>query len=197
MNRLILILGLFGLFGAGLSAQDVLVADSVTIEAISLPATVTISAPDRSYVGDTLRMPFQILDADGQPTDGVTSWTVSDTSRAEIVSESETEVVLLLKRPGRVTLRVEIFRLTALLLGSELLDDGGEPIPGTFVFNEPRTIVVGQRAQACAVGVSDGIAIFASNPSCAAQVTLWGTIPDFRQALRLVSYSWAIERYGM
>lgn len=192
MKNILSILLLFLMSGMGAEAQ--LIADSVTINAFDLPANVTVEAPTNAYVGDTITMPYSIVDSAGNPSIGIPVWTVSDTARGEIVEETDSLVRVIIKRPGRVTFRIELFRLTSIRIGHELLDESGNPVSGTFVFDRPLTLRVGQKARLCAVGFSNDVAILASNSRCAAQLIFFGIqLPQDRRAMRIESYASVFE----
>lgn len=169
------------------------VVDTITVDVYGEPTAITVSGPLRGYVGDTLTYTFEIVDADGNPSMGVTSWQVADPTRATIVAETDSTVSINLLRPGRLTLQVTVARLTAIRLGGQWLPGQGDRA-GTFRWadqidnhfqvthdpDNPRPAI-----QLCAVGYSGEWPVFTSHAFCADNLP-----PDFGvlSALRFAIY---------
>lgn len=169
------------------TAASAQVADSVTIEVLSPPTAINITAPQRAYRGDTITVAYQVVDEVGEPTDGIVTWAVRPPSRATIVEETDSTVVVVLEASGLVTLVATVERLDRLVIGGRYLtpgltEDGTEIPAGTFSWTGPFRLRVGGQAQMCAVGFSGERAIFVSSDDCYAELeTLIGAVPPLNQ----------------
>jgi hypothetical protein len=181
-------LALFALLVASvLPAAGQEVVDSVTIDILSPPAAITITAPERAYRGDTITVAYQIVDEVGNPTEGVATWAVSPANRATVLSQTDSTVAIRLDSPGRVTLIVTVDRLDRLVIGGRynepgLMEDGTEIPAGTFDWGGPFHLRVGGTASMCAVGFAGERAVFVSDLLCYENLgSLIGDVPPLSQ----------------
>lgn len=182
---------------SGVEAQEVV--DTITVDVYGEPTAITVSGPLRGYVGDTLTFSFEIVDADGEPSMGVTVWGVANPAQATIVEETDSTVSVQLLARGRLTLTVTVNRITSLRIGAEWLEGQGDRT-GMFRWasDEPFQIqcpfggstdgacdTPGPALQMCAVGYSGTRPIFASHQTCIDQLeSELGPLPSLRYALQ-------------
>lgn len=176
----ILILAVFSSFyPSTLSAQ---VTDSVTIQISSPPTSISISAPEGGYVGDTVTIAYEIVDNSGEPTVGIATWEVSPDSLAEIVAQTDSTVTVQLLRRGNATFIVTVRRLDRIVIGGRYnvpsTDSLGNEIPaGTFIWSTQDIFQleegVEDAAELCVVGISDN-----NEPIFASTVHCWQNLPS-------------------
>ena len=149
------------------------------------PAALEVAGPLRGYVGDTLTYVAEIVDVDGNPTIGVLTWAVQDTTRARIVTEGEGFVQVVLLRPGRLTLVANVERFDRLAIGGTYGPGSGD-LEGDFQWAaagpfqlpcvyggadwpppDPHPCANQAVAFMCAVGYAGEWPVYASNRACA------------------------------
>lgn len=188
---------LFLFLAAPAAAQEVV--DTITVDVFGEPTAITVSGPLRGYVGDTLTFSFEIVDADGQPSMGVTVWGVANPAQATIVEETDSTVSVRLLTRGSLTLTVTVSRITSLRIGAEWLEGQGERT-GMFRWasdgplqiqcpgggsTDGRCDTPGPAIQLCAVGYSGTRPVFASHQICVDQLeSELGPLPTLRYALQ-------------
>ena len=205
---------LVSLFGIVAPAHGQVV-DSITIQVWGEPTALTVSGPDRGYVGDTLTYVVDIVDENGDPTIGVLTWEVQDTTRARIVLEGEDYLQIELLRSGPLTLLAYVERFDLLAVGGtygpgtgarqgdfqwamdgpfELpCEYGGtqSPPPATYPCANDPTVAL------CAVGFAGDRPVVASNDDCATAVgvgAVSGDLNDWDRTLLAAIYERQIRR---
>lgn len=183
------------------------VVDTIHVEVYGVPEALVVEGPLRAYVGDTIDFAFDIVDAEGNPTVGVLTWAVEDSTRARIVAETDSTLSVALLRPGRLTLIANVDRIDRLVLGGTY-GEGTGSLQGTFQWaaEGPFTLpcpyggaewpppdqhdcATPSYLAMCAVGFAGSRAIFASNGACADAIGIGvggpGGVPDGMTPLKL------------
>ena len=154
---------LMGGFYAFLSGQEI--RDSIEVTVLERPSAVTLAGPGMAYKGDRLTYMARVVDADGNPTLAFLVWSVSDTSKAQIVSLTDSTATVQVADTGSVTVRVRVGPLDSLRVG--MVDSLG-------VFHWPSDdpdntlrLAVRETAQACALFFSGSVPwAFSSQEIC-------------------------------
>ena len=162
------------------------VVDTVTVEVYGEPDAIVVDGPIRAYVGDEVTFAYEVVDSAGNPTIGVVTWEVEDPTRATILSETDSTLVVRIDRPGRLTLIATANRLTSLSLGG-LYGPGTGSREGEFQWaSQGRFQVVCSNGPPCepvptiymcVVGFAGSRAIFATG-ACADQMATTSPVRD-------------------
>jgi len=143
------------------------VVDSISVQVLGEPAALLVDGPMRAYVGDTLTFRYTVVDELGEPTIGVVTWEVEDPTRAAILAETDSTLVVRLDRTGRLNLIATVNRLTEIVIGG-VYGTGSGSNEGMFQWASagPFVVTVGGTVRLCAAGFAGDQLIFVSGQPC-------------------------------
>ena len=141
--------------------------------------------PNEAYVGDTVRILYEAVDAEGEPTPAsVEVLSVSpEVSALEVIEQTDSSATFVVRQQGRVVVRFQIIPYDFVRVGL-LHHDTQEGVyaAGDFVWDD-FTLEEGHSGQGCAVAYqgdpSQGLPVLVSSEECLQEV-----FPDGLPAVR-------------